>query len=85
MLTHDQVTPEQHQLAVALHAAGQVDRVVIDIIPGGFVWRLSKGGEEIYAGESTAEQVAPMLRATEIVLNTELGIREAKLCEPALN
>jgi hypothetical protein len=70
---------------VALDSSGQVDRVVIDIVPGGFVWRLVNDGREIYAGEAPANQIAPMLRATEILLNTQLGIRGVQLCEPALN
>lgn len=84
-LTPPEITPQQQVLARALQSAGQVDQVVIDIVPGGFVWRLTRGGVEVYESVSSADQIAPMLRATEIIMNTELGIERPQLCQPALN
>lgn len=76
----------ERQLDAALAGMDHLERIEIEVIDGGFHWRmLGDGGREIVAGVAGAEQVAPMLQVTEILLNTELGIRDARLCLPALN
>jgi hypothetical protein len=39
-----------------------------------FRWSLWRGGKEIFAGLGDADQVAGMTRATEQLVNTELGV-----------
>ncbi|HEX5102403.1 MAG TPA: hypothetical protein VFV87_01235 [Pirellulaceae bacterium] len=73
-------------LALALEAAGGIDRITIDVVEGGFIWRLAKGGREIFAsGPDEPDQVASMLQSCEVLLNTELGIAGERLCQPAFN
>lgn len=52
-----------------------VDEIRIAIVPGRqFRWSLWRGGEEIFAGMGDADQVAGMTRATEDLVNSQLGV-----------
>ncbi len=76
---------EGQQLAAALEAADGIDRITIDVLPSGFLWRLSKGGREIFRTAEGPDQVPEMLQACEVLLNTELGIAGERLTQPAFN
>lgn len=60
------------QLDAALAAVDRVDQIVIDITDAGFVWRLVSDGREFFRGEAEPDQIPAMLRATEILMRTEL-------------
>lgn len=66
-------TPEQARIHQLLDGR-RIDEIRIAILPGGFVWKLFSGTEEIFAGQAGADQVAGMLLSTEVLMNTELGI-----------
>jgi len=67
-----------NELEQALFHDGEpvpVDEIRIAIVAGRqFRWSLWSGGEEIYAGLGDAGQVAGMTRATEQLVNTQLGV-----------
>lgn len=76
----------QQDLAAALDSAGGIDRITIEVTEGGFIWRLAKGGREIFvSGPDAPDQIPGMLQVSEVLLNTELGISTERLCQPALN
>jgi hypothetical protein len=72
------------QLSQAL-AGRHVDEIRIAVVPGGFVWRLFSGSEEIFSGPAGTDQIPGMLQATEILINTELGVPGRRLARPGLN
>lgn len=73
-------------LATSLDAAGGIDQITIDVVEGGFIWRLAKDGREIFrSGPDGPDQVAGMLQVSEVLLNTELGVAGERLCQPVLN
>lgn len=77
---------EGQQLAAALEAADGIDRITIDVADGGFVWRLAKGGREIFSSSAEGpDEVPEMLQACEVLLNTEFGVAGERLCQPAFN
>lgn len=65
-------------LEEALFHNGQpvpVDEIRIAIVAGRqFRWSLWSGGADIFAGQGDAGQVAGMTRATEQLVNTQLGV-----------
>jgi hypothetical protein len=63
----------------------QLQRVEIEVVPGGFSWRLFGDGREVVAGQAGPEQFAAMLQVTEVLLNPELGIRGERLCLAGVN
>jgi hypothetical protein len=70
----------------AIMGLRHLERVTIDVEPNGFTWRLiGDGGQEVVVSLGDADQLAGMLLATEVLLNTELGIRESRLMLPELN
>lgn len=74
------------QMQAALLRAESIERITIDIVDGRrFEWRLFSEGREIFAGKGDQAEVAGMLMATEVLINTELGVAESSLCLPALN
>jgi hypothetical protein len=78
LATGPELTPNGASLQAAI-AGRRIDEIRIAIVPGGFVWKLFSGSEEIYAGPARGDQVAGMLQATEILVNTELGIPSTQL------
>lgn len=75
----------QEELDRAICSMQRLERVTIELVPGGFLWKLDGDGREVLAGFSGPEQLADMLQVTEVLLNTEFGIEEQRLCQPALN
>lgn len=76
----------EQDLATALDAADGIDRITIDVVEGGFVWRLAKGGRVIFeSGPDAPDQIAGMLQVSEVLLNTALGVAGERLCQPLLN
>src|SRR5438045_2199657 len=61
------MTLSQQQIAAALDGMERLERIQIDVIDGGFSWRLfGDGGREVIAGQAGPEQIAAMLQVTEI-------------------
>jgi hypothetical protein len=77
-MTAQQFTAEGCRLHAAI-ADRRIDEVRIAIVPGGFIWRLFSGTDEVYSGPADRYQVASMLQATEMLINTELGIPSYQL------
>lgn len=76
----------QEQLDEALDGVERLERVEIELVPGGFCWRLfGDGGREVIAGTAPREQLAAMLQVTEVLLNPELGLRGERLCLAGCN
>jgi hypothetical protein len=76
----------EQQLNDALDGMERLERIEIEVIDGGFCYRMiGDGGREVVAGEAGPDQIAPMLQVTEILLNTELGVRGERLCQAVLN
>jgi hypothetical protein len=74
---------EPHEAIMELK---QLESVVIGVKPGGFTWQLvGDGGRKVVDGFAGADQIAAMLQVTEVLLNTEFGIREARLVRADLN
>ncbi len=75
------MSPAAQQLTNALFPNGQpasVDEIRIAIVSSQqFRWSLWRDGREIFAGHGDASQVAGMTRATEQLVNTELGVAPA--------
>jgi hypothetical protein len=78
-------TLTQEQLDEALDGVERLERVEIEIVSGGFCWRLFGDGREVVAGHADREQFAAMLQVTEVLLNPELGIRRERLCLAGCN
>lgn len=79
-------TLTQEQLDEALDGVEHLQRVEIEIVPGGyFAWRLFGDGREVVAGVAAREQFAAMLQVTEVLFNPELGIRGERLCLAGCN
>ena len=83
MLTPRQLS--QEELDQAICGMERLERVTIELVPGGFLWKLHGDGREVLAGFSGPEQLADMLQVTEVLINTEFGIAGERLCQPALN
>ena len=80
------MNPADDEFEEAIMGLRRLERVTIDVEPNGFIWRLiGDGGQDVVAAPGDADQIAGMLMATEILLNTELGIRESRLMLPELN
>ena len=60
-----------------------IERIALDPLPSGdFRWSLWSEGEEIYAIELPAEQVADCLQVCAVLLNAALGVPPGP-CVPA--
>lgn len=74
-------SPAAQVLEQAILPNGQpaaIDEIRIAIVSGRqFRWSLWRDGAEIFAGCGGADQVAGMTRATEQLVNTELGVAPA--------
>ena len=57
-----------------LAEAETIDRITIDLEGSRFVWRLFSKGREFVAVFGRSQDVASMVRSTEILVNTEMGI-----------
>lgn len=72
---------KEEELTQAIFPNGQpaaVEEIRIAIVNSQqFRWSLWRGGVEIFAGLGDADQVAGMTRATEQLVNTELGVSPA--------
>jgi hypothetical protein len=76
----------ERQLEIALDGMQHLEQIEIRVIDGGFHFRmLGDGGREIVAGRNAPEQIAPMLQVCEVLLNTEFGLREERLCLAGVN
>lgn len=75
----------QERLRAALEGMDRLEKITIEVVDGGFHWQMIGDGREVIAGEAGPEQIASMLQITEVLLNTEFGILEQRLCRPALN
>ncbi len=62
------------QLEAILAQADHIDRIIIDLKGGGFVWRIVADGQEVFSGPAGPDQIAGMLKATSILIHTELGV-----------
>lgn len=78
-------TLTQQQLDAALDRVERLERVEIELVPGGFMFRLFGDGRPVIAGTACAEQLAEMLQVTEVLLNPELGLRRERLCLAGCN
>jgi hypothetical protein len=82
----DEDVREQQEMLDALNGAGGIDRITLDVTPAGVQFRLAKSGREIWSsGPHAPEDVPLLLQGCEVLLNTEFGIPDAKLCQPELN
>lgn len=73
-------------MVAAVLNAESIERIEIEIVDGRrFVWRLFSEGKEVMAVDGDHAEVAAMLQASEVIINTELGVEGATLCQPALN
>lgn len=80
------MNPTEKEPDEAIMGLRHLERVTIDVESNGFIWRLvGDGGQEIVAARGDAGQIADMLLVTEVLLNTELGVRESRLILPVLN
>jgi hypothetical protein len=81
-----QMDQASRQATQAIMRLRHLEKVVIEVASDGFIWRLvGDGGQEVVVASGGGNQIAGMLRCTEVLLNTELGIRETRLICLGLN
>lgn len=75
-------TPTLDELLASVEV---IDRIVIDLEDGRFVWRIFSEEREVTSISGRPANVASMIRSTTALVNSGLGIADDASCDPSLN
>lgn len=69
------------EFEAALSTARDITRIQIDIVAADrFRWTLYEDDREVYCDEGDRQEIAAMLTASEMLVNTMLGVPPGRVC-----